>query len=59
MIFDRWSDLIIASWPSIEILVDPFNLAIAAQFRIRANLLVDIEFRYALAFCRSSDSGSL
>jgi len=42
----------------IEILVDKFSLATTAELRIRANLLVDVGFRYALAFCASSDSGS-
>jgi hypothetical protein len=32
--------------------------ATAAEVRIRASLFADIGFRYALAFCVSSDSGA-
>ena len=58
ILFGRWSEVLICSWLGIEILIDKFSLATTAELRIRANLLVDVGFRYALAFCASSDSGS-
>ena len=58
VIFGKWSELLIATWLGVEILVDPYSLATAGEVRVRVNLLADIGFRYALAFCASSDSGA-
>jgi hypothetical protein len=58
VIFGKWSEMIIASWIGVEISSDPFSLATQAEVRIRASLLADIQFRYALAFCASSNSGA-
>jgi hypothetical protein len=58
VIFGKWSEMIIASWVGVEILVDPFSLATQAEIRVRASLLADIQFRYPLAFCASADSGA-
>ena len=58
VIFAKWSEKIIASWVGVELLTDPFSLATTAEVRVRACVLADIGFRYALAFCESSDSGA-
>jgi hypothetical protein len=58
VILGKWSEMIIASWVGVEILVDPFTLASQAEIRVRSTLLADIQFRYPLAFCASSDSGA-
>jgi HK97 family phage major capsid protein len=58
VIFAKWSEMILASWLGVEILVDPFSLATTGEIRVRASLLADIQFRYPLAFCASSDSGA-
>ena len=58
VIFGKWSELLICTWLGVEISVDPYSLATAAEVRVRVNLLADIGFRYALAFCASSDSGA-
>jgi hypothetical protein len=58
VIFAKWSEMLICSWIGLEILVDPFSLATQAEIRIRVTLLADIQFRYPLAFCCSSDSGA-
>jgi hypothetical protein len=58
VIFGKWSEMLICSWIGIEILVDPYSLATTAEIRVRASLLADIQFRYPLAFCASSDSGA-
>jgi HK97 family phage major capsid protein len=58
VIFGKWSEMLICTWVGLEILVDPFSLATQAELRVRASLLADIQFRYPLAFCCSSDSGA-
>jgi HK97 family phage major capsid protein len=58
VLFGRWSDLLIASWVGVDLLIDPFSLATQAEIRIRASLLADINFKYALSFCSSTDSGA-
>src|SRR6516164_1834343 len=56
VILVKCSEMIIASWIGVEILVDPYSLATQAEIRVRSTLLADIAFRYPLAFCASSDS---
>jgi HK97 family phage major capsid protein len=58
VIFGKWSEMLICSCVGLEILVDPYSLATTSEIRIRASLLADIQFRYPLAFCASSDSGA-
>jgi HK97 family phage major capsid protein len=58
VIFAKWSEMIIASWIGLEILVDPYSLATTGELRVRVTLLADIGFRYPLAFCASADSGA-
>jgi hypothetical protein len=58
VILGKWSEMIIASWGGVEVLVDPFTLASQAEIRVRSTLLADIAFKYPLAFCASSDSGA-
>jgi hypothetical protein len=58
VILGKWSEMLICSWIGVEILVDPFSLATQAEIRVRSTLLADIQFRYPLAFCASSDSGA-
>jgi len=58
VVFGKWSEMLICSWIGVEILVDPYSLATTAEIRVRASLLADIQFRYPLAFCASSDSGA-
>jgi hypothetical protein len=58
VIFGKWSEMIIASWLGLDIHVDPFSLATTGEIRVQVSLLADIQFRYPLAFCASSDSGA-
>jgi hypothetical protein len=58
ILFGKWSELLVCTWLGVEIFVDPFSLATAAEVRVRVSLLCDIGFRHALAFCTSSDSGA-
>jgi len=58
VIFRKWSEMLICTWVGVELMIDPCSLATQAEVRVRASLLADINFRYALAFCASSDSGA-
>jgi hypothetical protein len=58
VIFGRWSEMIIATWLALDVFVDPFSLATTAEIRVRASLLADIQFKHALGFCCSADSGA-
>jgi HK97 family phage major capsid protein len=58
IIFGRWSDVIIASWAALEILVNPYTYAISAKHLITVNLFAAVNFRYSSAFVTSSDSAS-
>jgi hypothetical protein len=50
--------MLIGSWLGVEILVNRHSRAINAETVIQATLLVDVGFRYALAFTASTDSGA-
>src|SRR6516165_9314784 len=58
VIFGKWSEMLICSWLGLDVHVDPFSLATTGEIRVQVSLLADIQFRYALAFCCSSDSGA-
>jgi hypothetical protein len=58
VIFGKWSEMLICSWLGLDIHVDPFSLAVTGEIRVQVSLLADIQFRYPLAFCASSDSGA-
>jgi hypothetical protein len=58
VLFGKFSEMLICSWIGLDVLVDPFSLATTAELRVRVSLLADIQFRYPLAFCASSDSGA-
>jgi HK97 family phage major capsid protein len=58
VVFGKWSEMLICTWVGVELMTDPFSLATQAEVRVRASLLADIGFRYALAFCASADSGA-
>jgi hypothetical protein len=58
VIFGKWSEMLIASWVGLEILIDQYSLATTGEIRIRVSLLADVGFKYALGLCCSSDSGA-
>jgi hypothetical protein len=58
VILGKFSELIIANWLGVELLVNNHTRAINAETVITATLLIDVGFRYALAFCASADSGA-
>ena len=57
MIFGKWSEMLICTWLGLDVMVDPFSLAVTGEIRVQVSLLADIQFRYPLAFCASADSG--
>jgi HK97 family phage major capsid protein len=58
VILGKFSEMLIGTWLGIELNVNPNSRAINAETVILATLLVDVGFRYPLAFCCSSDSGA-
>jgi HK97 family phage major capsid protein len=58
VLLGKFSEMIIANWLGVEILVNNHSRAINAETVIQATLLIDVGFRYALGFCASSDSGA-
>jgi HK97 family phage major capsid protein len=47
-----WSQLVIATWAGLELIVDPFTLASTAQVKLSAFMLVDVGVRHPEAFAR-------
>jgi hypothetical protein len=58
VIFGKWSEMLICTWLGLDIMVDPFSLAVTGEIRVQVSLLADIQFRYPIAFCASTDSGA-
>jgi hypothetical protein len=58
VILGKFSEMLIGSWLGLEILVNNHTRAINAETVIMVTMLVDVGFRYASAFCASTDSGA-
>jgi hypothetical protein len=58
VILGKFSEMLVGTWLGVGIVVNNHTRAINAETVITATLLVDVGFRYALAFCASSDSGA-
>jgi hypothetical protein len=58
VIFGKWSEMLICTWLGLDVMVDPFSLAVTGEIRVQVSLLADIQFRHPLAFCASADSGA-
>jgi HK97 family phage major capsid protein len=56
--FGVWSQLILASWAGLEVIVDPYALKKSGQVEITFNELCDIIVRQPLAFNVSTDSAA-
>jgi HK97 family phage major capsid protein len=56
--FGAWSQLILASWSGLEVIVDPYALKKSGQVEITFNELVDILVRQPLSFNVSTDSAA-
>jgi HK97 family phage major capsid protein len=58
VIFGRWSDVLLASWESVETQVNPYTYASVFEVEIRTTLLCTVSTRYASSFMSSSDSAA-
>jgi HK97 family phage major capsid protein len=54
-IFGNWSDLLIAMWGALDILVDPYTGGAAGTIRIRALQSVDVAPRHAESFSEGTN----
>lgn len=54
-LFGRFSDLIIAMWSGLDILIDPYSASAQGQVQLRAMQSVDTNIRYAESFCACTD----
>ena len=55
MFFGVWSQLLLAFWGALDILIDPFTNAASGGVIIRAFQSVDVGVRHAAAFSYSSN----
>lgn len=58
VILGKFSELLIGSWIGVALLVNAHSRAHQAETIIQASMLIDVGFRYASAFCASTDSGA-
>jgi hypothetical protein len=58
VLLGKFSEMLVGTWLGVELLVNNHTRAINAETIIQTTLLVDVGFRYALAFCASADSGA-
>jgi hypothetical protein len=58
VIFGKWSELLLATWPGLELLTNHHTLAHKAEISITLTMFCATALRYACAFCIGSDSGA-
>jgi Phage capsid family len=58
VVFGKMSELHVLLWNAIDLVVDPFTLASAAQVVVTVTALVDVIALHSNAFCVSSDAGT-
>ena len=58
VIFGNWSDMILADWDGMDVVIDPYSLSTYHQVQIVVNLLVDHGVRHVGSFAASTDSGA-
>lgn len=58
VIFADWSDLILADWAGLDVVVDPYSSKKTGQIEITLTLWTDIGVRHPVSFCASTDSGA-
>jgi hypothetical protein len=58
VLLGKWSECLIGTWLGFEILVNSHSRAINAETVIQCLALIDVQFRYASAFCASTNSGA-
>jgi HK97 family phage major capsid protein len=58
VVFGNFADAYLALWGGLDVVVDPFTLAINAKVRITVNTFGDFAVRHPASFAFSSDSGN-
>jgi HK97 family phage major capsid protein len=58
VLFGNFSDMIIARWAGVDLVVDPYTLAAKGRVRIVVNSLVDVAVRHPESFVVSTDAGN-
>lgn len=58
VIFGNWSDLVLADWAGVDVVVDPYSLKKLAQIEVTINIWTDNGIRNAVSFCVSTDTGA-
>lgn len=56
IVFGHWANLLIGEWGAMEIIVDPFRLKKQGMIEITSFQMVDVDKKYAQAFCVISDA---
>jgi hypothetical protein len=59
VVFGNFASLLIGSWGSQTVTVDPFSKAQTGQFVTTVSGFYDIAVRHGESFCFSTDSGAL
>lgn len=54
IIFGNWEEVLIGNWGALELLTDPYVLALQGMIRVLGFQMVDIEIRHAGSFCKST-----
>lgn len=54
MIFGNWSDLIIADWDGLDVVVDPYSLSLQGQISVVIQTLTDVGLRHSKSFSISN-----
>lgn len=58
VIFGSFNQAIMADWAGMDVVVDPYTLALQNQVAITVCILTDFGVRHAESFCISTDSGA-
>jgi len=58
VIFGAFNQAIMADWAGMDVVVDPYTLALQNQVAITVCILTDFGVRHAESFCVSTDSGA-
>lgn len=58
VIFGDFSNLIIADWAGLDVVVDPYSRADYAEIKVITTMWCDFAVRHPEGFCVSSDSGA-
>lgn len=58
VIFGNWSNVILADWDGMDVVVDPYSLAGSGQIKVTIQMLTDVGVRHPASFCVSTDSGA-